>query len=149
MWSLLSSSARAAQDELIEQFMLLINKKYLLFLCDEQERVVGFGLCFPSIGGALKKSGGRLTPLALLKLLRLAKNPKVIDLGLVAIRPEYQKAGANAIMVNGILQMLTSGGVEKCETNLNLETNTAVISQWKYFDARQHKRRRSYVKKII
>lgn len=143
------SITKAAQDELIDQFMLLINKEYLIFLCDENDRVVGFGLCFPSIGNALKKSGGRLTPLALLKLLRLAKNPKVIDLGLVAIRPEYQNAGANAIMVNSIMQALTVHGIEKCETNLNLETNTAVMSQWKYFDARQHKRRRSYIKTIV
>ena len=34
------------------------------------------------------------------------------------------------------------------ETNLNLETNVQVLAQWKYFDAEQHKRRRSYVKKI-
>jgi hypothetical protein len=44
--------------------------------------------------------------------------------------------------------MLLSGKVEKCETNLNLETNNAVIAQWKHFEARQHKRRRSYKKSI-
>lgn len=142
------SISKKTQDELVDQFMLIVNKKYLIFLCDEDERVVGFGLCFPGIGNAVKKSGGRLTPAALIKLLKLAKDPTVIDLGLVAVRPSYQNAGVNAIMVDGIMNVLSQGSVQKCETNLNLETNTAVMAQWKYFDARQHKRRRSYVKSI-
>ena len=137
-----------AQDELIDQFMMIVNKEFLIFICDENERVVGFGLCFPGIGDSVKKSGGRLTVSTLIKLLKTVNNPRVIDLGLVAIRPEYQMAGLNAVLINGILEMLESGRVESCETNLNLETNTAVIAQWKYFNARQHKRRRAYIKKI-
>ncbi len=139
---------KEAQDELISQFMLILNNEYLVFICDKDERVVGFGLCFPSIGDALKKSGGRLTPVALCKLLRAVRAPKVIDLGLVAIRPEYQNAGLNAVILDYMLNVLEEGKVKKCETNLNLETNTPVIAQWKYFTARQHKRRRSYIKKI-
>ena len=140
--------SKAAQDELIGQFMLLINKEYLVFICDENENVVAFGLCFPSIGGALKKSGGRLTPIALIKLLRLVAKPETIDLGLVAVRPEYQNSGVNAVIVNDLLDVLAKGEVKRCETNLNLETNTAVQAQWKHFSARQHKRRRSYIKRI-
>ena len=136
------------RKELIEQFMLIINIEFLVLICDESERVVAFGLCFPSIGDALKKSGGRLTLAAIVRLLMSVKNPKCIDLGLVAVRPEYQNSGVNAVLLNGIMEMLCSGKVEKCETNLNLETNTAVMSQWKYFSARQHKRRRSFVKNI-
>jgi hypothetical protein len=44
--------------------------------------------------------------------------------------------------------MLEGGSVKSYETNLNLETNTAVMAQWKYFNARQHRRRRSYLKTI-
>ena len=140
--------SKQTQNELIDQFMLIINKKYLVFICDENDRVVGFGLCFPGMGDAVKKSGGRLTPLTVVRLLKAVKNPKVLDLGLVAVRPEYQKKGVNAVLLQGILDMLQGGSVEKCETNLNLETNTAVQAQWKYFTARQHKRRRSYIKSI-
>ncbi|MBE6586223.1 MAG: hypothetical protein E7645_06845 [Ruminococcaceae bacterium] len=140
--------SRKEQDELIGQFMMIVNKKYLIFICDENERVVGFGLCFPSIGRALKKSGGRLTPGTLLKLMQAVAFPTTIDLGLVAIRPEYQNTGINAVILEGLMQMLSDGKVQKCETNLNLETNTAVQAQWKYFTSRQHKKRRSYIKKI-
>ena len=139
---------RETQDELISQFLMIVNKEFLICICDESDNVVGFGLCFPGIGDAVKRSGGRLTPMTLLKILKTVKDPRVIDLALVAVLPEYQMAGINAILIDGILDILEMGRVEKCETNLNLETNTAVQAQWKYFDARQHKRRRAYIKKI-
>jgi hypothetical protein len=139
---------KEVQDELVSQFIMIVNKKHVIFICDENEKVVAFGLCFPAIGDAIKKSGGRLTPIALLKLLHLVNNPKVIDLGLVAVLPEYQNSGVNAVMINCMLDILADGKVEKYETNLNLETNDAVQAQWKYFSAREHKRRRSYIKRI-
>lgn len=139
---------KEAQKELIDQFILIVNKEFLVFICDENERVVAFGLCFPGIGNAVKKSGGRLTLPTLIRLLKTVKNPETIDLGLVAVLPEYQNAGLNAVLLDGVLDMLSHGKVKKCETNLNLETNTAVRAQWKYFDARQHKRRRAYRKKL-
>lgn len=139
---------REAQDELISQFMMVVNKECLIFICDESERVVGFGLCFPGIGDAVKRSGGRLTIPTLIRILKTVNHPEVIDLALVAILPEYRNAGLNAVLLDGILDILDSGKVISCETNLNLETNTAVQAQWKYFNARQHKRRRAYIKKI-
>ena len=138
--------SKEAQKELVSQFMMILNKEYAVFICDENERVVGFGLCFPAIGDAVKKSGGRLTLPTLCKILAAVKKPETIDLGLVAILPEYQNAGINAVILDGMLEILSKGKVKRCETNLNLESNTAVRAQWKYFDARQHKRRRSYKK---
>ncbi|MBR2352913.1 MAG: hypothetical protein IKA76_00225 [Clostridia bacterium] len=134
--------------QLVDQFMLVINKKYLIVICDEQDRVVSFALCIPGFGEALRRSGGRLTPTTLWRMLRLIRKPRVVDLALVAILPEYQSAGINAVMLQKMTEYLESGEIERFETNLNLETNVQVMAQWKYFDAEQHKRRRSYIKKI-
>ena len=136
------------KKQMIDQFMLIINKKYLLFICDENEKVVAFALCFPGIGKSLQKSGGRLTPFALIRLLKAVKNPEIIDLGLIGVLPKYQKLGINAVALDCLAKMLNDGKVKYCETNLNLETNQNVQSQWKYFDAVIHKRRRSFVKDI-
>ena len=134
--------------ELIDQFMLVLKNEYLVFICDKDERVVAFALSFPGIGEAFQKSGGRLTPATLLRLMRTLKRPRSIDLGLIAILPEYQSTGVNAVFMNHMLKVLASGEVEYYETNLNLETNSQVMSQWSYFTAHQHKRRRAYLKKI-
>ncbi len=139
---------KKVQNELVSQFMLIVNKRHLLFICDENDRVVAFGLCLPGIGEALAGGSGRLTPRTLFRLLRVARRPRVADLALVAVRPEYQNSGINAVLLEEMLRILAEGGIEKYETNLNLETNTAVQAQWKYFAARQHKRRRAYIKTI-
>lgn len=134
--------------ELIDEFMLVLRNEHLVFICDNDERVVAFALSFPAIGEAFQKSGGRLTPATLVRLFRTLKHPRSIDLGLIAILPEYQNTGVNAVFMNHILEVLASGEVEYYETNLNLETNTQVMAQWNYFTAHQHKRRRAYLKKI-
>jgi GNAT superfamily N-acetyltransferase len=136
------------KKQIIDQFMLVINKRYLIVICDEQDKVVSFALCIPGFGEALQKSGGKLTPAALIKMLGVIRKPKVVDLALVAILPEYQSAGVNAVMLNKMTEYLESGEIDHFETNLNLETNVQVMAQWKYFDSEQHKRRRSYIKKL-
>ncbi len=134
--------------ELIGQFMLLLSPENLVVICDKDEKVVSFALCFPAIGEAIRKSGGRITPLALIRLLSAVKKPKALDLGLVAILPEYQNSGLNAVFIDFMISSLVSGKFEYMETNLNLETNHKVMSQWKYLKAVNHKRRRAYLKKL-
>ena len=137
------------KKQIIDQFLLVINKKYLIIICDENEKVVSFGLCFPGFGKSLQKSGGRLTPAGLIRMIKAVNNPEILDLGLVAVLPEYQARGVNAVILNCLLNMLKDSSVKYCETNLNLETNTQVLAQWKYFKQVQHKRRRSYIKKLV
>lgn len=136
------------KKQLIDQFLMIVNKNYLVIVCDDNDKVQSFGLCFPSISKALQKSGGRLTPPALLRLMKAIKDPRIIDLGLVAVMPELQARGVNAVMIETMIKMLNSSNVEYCETNLNLEDNLAVQSMWKYLDAKNHKRRRSFMKTI-
>ena len=134
--------------EIISQFLLLLSPEHLVIICDKDEKVVSFALCFPAIGPAIQKSGGRLTLPALINLIKLAKKPRVLDFGLVAVLPEYQNAGLNAVYVDFMMSSLMSGRYDYFETNLNLETNHQVMAQWKYFNAVNHKRRRAYIKTI-
>lgn len=136
------------RKDLLAKFTPFLNVNYTVLICDEKERVVGFGLALPRLGDVLKRSGGRMTLATWLRLRRTVKRPKHLDLVLMAVRPEYRNAGINAVIVQGVIDMLTSAGVKKLETNMNLETNTKVMAQWKYLTARQHKRRRAYIKEI-
>ena len=59
--------------------------------------MVAFGITMPSLSHALQKSQGRLFPFGFIHLLwALRKNDRA-DLYLVAVRPEYQGRGVNAI----------------------------------------------------
>jgi len=59
-----------------------------------------------------------------------------------------QGKGADALLMTEITKSSIKNKVISAETNIELETNVLVQSHWKYFDARQHKRRRCYRKKI-
>jgi len=130
------------------QFKLLINNKYLPVLVDEKEKVVGFAFVIPSIQDAVRKSRGHLTPLGIARILKAVRKPKVVDFALIGVIPEYQSKGVSAVFLNKLIEMLSSGDVEYGETLLNLTTNHQVLSQWQYFDRRENKRRRCYVKTI-
>lgn len=136
------------KKNLINNFKLILNVKYATVILDKDGKIVGFGLALPSIGQALQKSGGRLTPCAIVKTLKAIKSPKVLDLALIGVVPEYRNKAIASAIISELLKMLTEGGIEYAETNLNLETNANIQNQWKAFTAVQHKRRRSYVKKV-
>ncbi len=135
---------KETRRKVIKQFKMILNPKDLVIVLDKSEKVVGIGLCLPFIGKALAKSGGKLTPLALLRLLKVIKNPKVIELGLVCVLPQYLNSGITSIFLSRMLELLSSGKIDHFETNLNLETNIEVRNQWKRFNSIEHKRRRSY-----
>ena len=82
----------------------------------------------------------------LLKALK-GKNDRV-DLLLVAVHPDYQNRGVNALMFQDLLPHFIRLGFKYAETNPEMETNAKVQSQWEVFNPRQHRRRRSYAKDI-
>ena len=136
---------------LIGNFRLIAKKEYVTVVLDENEQPVCIGLCFPSISKAVQKSGGRLTPGCLIRILKCLRKPEVIDLGLIGVAPEWANKGASVMVAYGLDQMLrNSKTIQYAETNLNLENNYNIRNLWKQrFDATEHKRRRSYVKRIV
>ncbi len=133
---------------LVDNFKLIVDLRFVAVILDENDNLVLLGICFPAIGEAVKKSRGHLTPAALLRILRTLKKPKVLDLALVGVDPAYLNRGVSTAVAAGLMRMLREEGIEYAETNLNLEDNFAIRNLWKRFDEQQHKRRRSYVKKL-
>ncbi len=82
----------------------------------------------------------------LLKGLK-GKNDRV-DLLLVAVKPEYQNKGVNALLFQDLIPYYNKYGFKYAESNPELETNAKVQGQWDYFSNRQHRRRRSFYKKL-
>ena len=76
------------------------------------------------------------------------RRPKRLDFLLMAIKPEYQSKGVNALIINDLLPRYIEMGVVDIESNPELETNVKIQSQWEMFEKDQHKRRRAYKKEI-
>ena len=132
----------------IETFRMIMSKKYVAVLLDENDNAVCFGLCIPSIAKAVQSSEGHLTPISLLKILKAVESPEVIDLGLVGVASEYANRGVSAVFMAKLMDFMRESGIKYAETNLNLENNMSIRTQWKRFNAVEHKRRRSYIKRL-
>lgn len=115
----------------------------------EDDAVVGFAITLPNLSQALKKGKGRLFPFGFIHLLKaLYTNPKVVDLYLIGVLPEYQHKGINALVFNDLIPVYNKVGAIYAESNPELETNNAVQSQWTYFNIEHHKTRRAYSKQL-
>lgn len=118
---------------------------------DKDDKMVGFGVSFPSFSEALRKThDGHLLPFGwwhLLKALKWHKTP-VVDLLLIGVLPEYRIKGANAIIFNDLISWYRRYGFEYAVTGPQMETNKKVLSQWQYLDSEEIRRHRIYVKDI-
>ena len=120
-----------------------------IIIREADNEVVGFGISLPSLSHALQKSKGRLFPFGFISLLRaLYSKPKVVDLYLTGVIPELQGKGVNALLFNDLIPAYQKCGTEYAESNIELETNTAVQSQWEYFKHEHHKTRRAFKKEL-
>ena len=132
---------------MIENFSLIISPKYTAIILDENERPVCFGVAFPAIRDALVGTSGKYTPMTLLRLLLCIRKPKVLDLGLIGVDPEYLNRGVSGALSLAIMHMFRDNpDLRWADTNLNLEDNWAIQNQWKRFRRETPKRYRAYVK---
>jgi GNAT superfamily N-acetyltransferase len=135
-------------DYYIKLYFGLISLEFVPLVVDENDHLVAFGITMPSLSKALQKSDGRLFPFGFIHLLRALQKGNRADLYLVAVRSEYQGKGVNAILMDAIHHLYARRGIVKVESNPELETNQNVQGQWKYYEKRQHKRRRCFVKPL-
>jgi len=131
----------------INDYISNINLDYAIVIVDKDGKVIGFGLLVPSLAEALKKSKGRLFPFGFIRVLRAMKQNKILEMYFIAVKPEYQNMGVNALIMAEAVKEGIKNGVEYAETGPELETNM-VIQQWKDFPNRHHRRRRCYFKKL-
>ena len=73
------------------QYFGFVNPDYVKIVLDQNDNVVAFGIAFPSLTLALRKTNGRLFPFGFIYLLDALKRNNMIDLCLVAVKPELQE----------------------------------------------------------
>ena len=114
-------------------------------------KLVGIGITLPSLSEALQKcKKGRLFPFGWFHLLRAIKfhKTKIVDLLLMGVLPEYRMKGVNALMFADLIPRYQAYGFEWGETQVEMETNANVQSQWETLNPVMHKRRNCY-KKVL
>ena len=92
---------------------------------DEAGELVAVGISMPSLSEALQKAKGKMLPFGWYHLLKALffKKPKVLDLLLVGVKPEYQSKGVNALLFYDLVPIYQQMGFQYGESNPELEVN--------------------------
>ncbi len=128
----------------------LLNFDFVTIVVNDKDEIVGVGLGMPDISDALRKCGGHLFPLGwyyLIKALK-AKQMDSFSFLLIAVRPDYQDKGINALFFEDQIPIINQYGIKRLETTSILETNTKNIANFTQFDHKIHKRHRAYIKPL-
>ncbi len=138
-------------DYYVDMYIPLLRLEFLtLVIRQEDNKLVGVGIGLPSIAKALQKAKGRFMPSGWYHLYKALKGKgnNVLDLLLVAVDPEYQGKGLNALLFNEFIPAANRLGFEYAESNPELEVNSKVHSMWNGLETKQHKRRRAFIKDL-
>ena len=138
-------------DQYVKMYLPILDLRMVTLVTDADDQLIAVGISMPSLSRALQKAHGRLLPFGwyhLLKALYFKRRSHVLDLLLVAVKPEYQNKGVNALLFSDLIPVYQQLGFEYAESNVELELNGKVQAQWDYFKTEQHKRRRAFIKEI-
>lgn len=133
----------------IDMYLNLLNLDLVTLIVDKDETLVGIGISLPSLSKALQKSKGKIFPFGWYHLLKGLKGKNdCVDLLLVAVKPEYQGKGVNALLFKDLIPQYIKYGITHAESNPEMTSNNKVQDQWNYFENEKHKRRIAFIKEI-
>lgn len=137
-------------EDFVKQYLGLIDKRLVTVVENEKDEVIGVAVSMCSLSDALRKSKGKLFPFGWFHLLKALKwrPEKHADLLLIAVRPDYQMLGVNALFFDDLIPIYNKQGILWAETGPQLEDNMRELTQWKPLNPTFTKRRRCYKKKI-
>ena len=137
-------------DKLVNDYIKIADLNLVTAIMDG-ERMVGFGITFPSFSRALQQTrDGRLFPFGWWHVLKILKWHKTdtVDLLLIGVLPEYRSKGAVALIFDDLIHQFQHYGFIWADAMPQMERNEAVLAQWQYLDSRQHRRHRCYRKQL-
>ena len=139
-------------DKLVKQtiglFKLVLDPDYISLIFNKNDELIGFGLGYPSLAQAMNKSKGRYLPFGFIRMLKAIKHPKVLELGLIAVKPEYQRLGVTAVIISNMHKRMRDNGIIYADTGLQLETNLSAIASLDMFERELVRRKVCYIKKL-
>lgn len=137
-------------NDFLDKYLKLIDKKLIPVVVNDKEEIVGVAITMGCLSQAMQKAKGRLWPIGWWPLLKAMKwqREESAEMLLVAVRPDYQGLGVNALFFDDLIPIYNQYGFRWAETGPQLEDNVRELSQWKPLNPEFVKRRRCFIKEI-
>lgn len=134
----------------LKKYIHLIDMRLIPVVVNQKQEVVGVAVTMGSLTQAMQKAQGCIWPFGWWHLLKALKwHPEdSVDMLLVAVRPDYQGLGVNALFFDDLIPIYQKLGFKRAETGPQLEDNVRELSQWKALQPELVKRRRCYTRPL-
>lgn len=137
-------------QDFLKKYLPLLNMKMVTLIENGKDELVCVAITVADFSDGLKKSNGKVFPKGwyhLLKAIKWKKGDKA-ELMLIAVRPDMQGLGINALVFDHLIPIYNKIGIKWCETGPQLENNVKELTQWKPLSPSIVKRRRCWERKI-
>ena len=124
-------------DDFARKFVPLLDKRFAAFVLDKDDNLVAGALTLFPFGWW-----------HIIKALKI-KRSNIVEFLFIAVKPEYQNKGINAVPFSILNPNLVKLGYTLGETNPELVDNVKVQSQWSYYEGVRIVRRRAVFFKPI
>ncbi|MEG1838195.1 MAG: N-acetyltransferase [Bacteroidaceae bacterium] len=137
-------------EQYVKMYLPIVDPKMISTIVDANGQLIAAGISMTSLAIAMQKAKGKMLPFGWFHLLKalFIKRAESLELLLVAVKPEYQNKGVNALIFADLIPVYQKFGFKYAESSPELELNTKIQAQWEYFQTEQHKRRRAFTKQI-
>jgi GNAT superfamily N-acetyltransferase len=109
---------------------------------------VAFGLAVPDVNEILIHLKGRLTPLAVFRLLRGLRRVSCIRVILLGVVAEYRRRGLEAVLIREIHRRAARDGIPRAELSWVLEDNVLMNRTIRKAGGRHYKTYRIFLKRL-
>jgi len=137
-------------DLFINKYLSLIDLRMVPIILNDKDEVVGAAITMGCLSQAMQKAHGRLLPFGWFHLLKALKwkNEGSAEMLLIAVRPDLQAKGVNALFFDDLIHVYNQAGIRWAETGPQLENNMRELTQWEPMSPEFVKRRRCYIKNL-
>ncbi len=134
----------------VKTYFKIIDMRLVPVIEDEEGNIIGVAVTMGSLSNAMRKARGKLMPFGWLHILKSLKikMEDTVDMLLIAVKPEYQGKGVNALLFCDLIPVYNKIGFKWAETGPQLESNHKELNQWGALNPHISKRRRCYNKEI-
>jgi hypothetical protein len=137
-------------SDLIKKYIPILDPDLITTVENEKGEMVCAAVTAGSLSHTLRKSNGKLLPFGWVHFLKtlFIKNEDTVNMMLIAVRPDMQGLGVNALVFDDLIPIYNRKGYRYAETGPQLEDNVKELTQWKPLNPKIQKRRRCWIKTI-
>jgi hypothetical protein len=131
----------------VKNIIDVADPRLIKFITHEDE-IAGFLFGFPDISAALQRAQGRMTPWALIDLVREMRRTDWIAINGAGILPEFHGIGGNTLLYAEMEQTLQAYGFKHADLTQVAETATQMRSDLANVGGQAYKNHRVYHRAI-